>query len=304
MPFTLGLPYPACITAARIARKLHPTPPPAFQLDQKNYYQLQYRSSERLLKRFAGGIDLRGKVVLDLGSGLGGRAPWFIEQGASSVFCIDINRQELAAGNRIRAELFPQFSERIHYLHPSEIQEAQFADVAFLIDSFEHIMDPAAVLRQANLWLRPQGVLWIGSIGWYSFVASHLLSVIPIPWCQVIFSERALIRTMSTICHDPDYTPTIWDRLDGLDRWDHVQTLKDRPGEPLNMLSLRQVREAIQSSNFEIVEFRTHGISAEKSKLLNRMNALTVLPVLDEVLHRYYTVRARRIDAAPDLRSH
>ncbi|MEO8724931.1 MAG: class I SAM-dependent methyltransferase [Acidobacteriaceae bacterium] len=293
MPFTLGLPYPACIAATRLARKLHPTPQPPSRVDQKNYYLLQYRSSDRLLKRFASGIDLRDKVVLDLGSGLGGRAPWFIEQGASSVFCVDINRQELAEGNRIRRQLFPQFSERIHYLHPSEIEQEQFADAVFLVDSFEHLRDPAAVLRQAYNWLRQQGVLWIGSVGWYNFIASHVLSVIPIPWCQLIFSERAIIRTMSAILHDADYAPTVWDRIDGLDRWDQVQTLKDRPGEPLNMLSLRQAKAAVRSSNFEIVEFGTHGVSAEKSKLLNRLNALTALPVLDELLHKYYTVRAR-----------
>jgi hypothetical protein len=48
-------------------------------------------------------------------------------------------------------------------------------------------------LNQCFRWLRLGGVLWVGSIGWYNYMASHCLEHISIYWNQVFFSERALI---------------------------------------------------------------------------------------------------------------
>jgi predicted rRNA methylase YqxC with S4 and FtsJ domains len=92
MPFTLGLPFATCFAAAKIARKLKSRVPHASHLDQEVYFKEQHASTGRLIERFACSIDIRDKVIIDVGSGLGGRAPWFIEHGATTVYCIDVNR--------------------------------------------------------------------------------------------------------------------------------------------------------------------------------------------------------------------
>ena len=78
MSFTVGLPYPVCLFATKIARKLSRNNVPASRFDQQTYFEEQFRSTERLINRFAGSIEIENKVILDVGSGLGGRAPWFI----------------------------------------------------------------------------------------------------------------------------------------------------------------------------------------------------------------------------------
>jgi hypothetical protein len=122
-------------------------------------------------------------------------------------------------------------------------------------------------------------------------MASHCVGThIPIPWCQVIFSEKAIIKTIRTLLHSPGYVPNVWERLEGLDRWDHVTTLRDRSGEPLNMLSLRQIRRILKQSPFDEKEFRVEGFGGKSNPLARFASPLAKVPVLDELMHSYYTV--------------
>src|SRR6202043_3963397 len=109
------------------------------------------RSTERLIRRFADSIEIENKIILDVGAGLGGRAPWFIERGAKAVYCMDINRQELEVGRQIMNRLFPpSLASRVLFTHPKDLKQESFGDVAFLIDSFEHLTDPLAVLHDVH----------------------------------------------------------------------------------------------------------------------------------------------------------
>jgi len=258
-------------------------------LDQAAYFLHQFDSSARMSQRFMQDVTFDDKIVLDVGSGLGGRAPYWIKCGARTVHCIDINQQELAAGQAILAQKHPELTSRITFRCPAEIVERDFADLAILFDTFEHLSDPAAVLDQCFQWLKPGGVLWVGAIGWYHYMASHCLGYIPIPWCQVLFSEQAIIRTIQRISKSPDYVPNVWDRIDGLDRWDKVTTLKDRPGEPLNMLSLRAVRKIMRASKFRLAEFKVHGFGGTRYLLARPASFLARIPVARELFHSYYT---------------
>jgi SAM-dependent methyltransferase len=299
VPFTLGLPYVVCLSATRIARRLKPKAKSMSSFDQKAYFAEQYGSTERLIRRFASSIDVKDRVILDVGSGLGGRAPWFIESGARAVYCIDVNRQELLSGRKFLDSLFPaSVSARVEFAHPMEIKNEHFGDVAFLIDCFEHLIDPSAVLHDVDRWLKEDAILWIGSIGWYNHMASHCSSHIPIPWSQVFFSEEAILNTIRTIIRDSDYRLNVWEELEGIERWDNVKTLRDRPGEPLNMLSLRRVKKILQNSEFNEISFRVHPFGGARSKLLHRLGFLSRLPVIDELFHSYYTVEASKVRAS------
>jgi SAM-dependent methyltransferase len=289
MPFSLHLPYLICYPATRLARWLVPPALPRAWKDQAAYFDYQYASTGHMRQRFLGGLSLEGAVVMDLGAGLGGRAPYWLKHGARRVLCVDVSRQELDAGRSILAAKFPELKSQVEFLHPDEVRDAEFADVGVLIDVFEHLTDPASVLRQWHQWLRTGGALWVVSIGWYHHLASHCYNHIPIPWSQVLFSERAIIRTIQRIIRDPMYAPYYWDRLQGLDRWDRVRTLRDRPGEPLNMLSLRAVRKVLQASPFDVARFEIHGYSGRRFSGARVFSPLAKIPVLRELFHSYYT---------------
>jgi SAM-dependent methyltransferase len=288
MPFSLNLPYPVCYPLTRFVRWLRPPYRKAAH-DQAAYFDYQYQTTEHMRRRFMEGFSFDGAVLLDVGSGLGGRAPYWLEHGARRVVCIDVNRAELEVGRAILADKFPALKDRVDFLHPDEVTGTDFADVGILFDVFEHLVDPATVLRQCHAWLRPGGRLWIGSIGWYNYMASHCLGHIPIPWCQVLFSQRAIIRTIRSILHRPGYVPSVWELQDGLDRWDKVTTLKDRPGEPLNLLSLRVARKELASSPLQLSSFRVHGFSGRKNPAARAFSLLAKVPLLRELFHSYYT---------------
>ncbi|HEU4687604.1 MAG TPA: class I SAM-dependent methyltransferase [Vicinamibacterales bacterium] len=289
MAFTLNLPYTVCYPVTRLARRRLRTPATALE-DQAVYFEEQYSDTNQRYYIHMRDLDLAGKRVLDIGSGLGGRALGWLDLGATHVTNVDINRQELEAGQAILHERYPNRASQIRYRHPDDMADVNDADVAILFDAFEHLVEPDVVLRQVHGWLRPGGMLWVGSIGWYNYLASHCTGWhIPIPWCQVLFSETAIIRTIRTLLRSPGYTATVWERMEGLGRWDSVTTLRDRPGEPLNMLSLRKIRRVMRASPFQLREFRVYGFSGKANPLAPVLSPLAKVPVLQELFHSYYS---------------
>jgi SAM-dependent methyltransferase len=290
LPTSLNLPYPICYPVTRLVRRLSAQRLSEESQDQAAYFEWQHRDT---IGRFTDqpiGLSLSGKVILDIGSGLGGRALGWLDLGAARVINVDINRQELEAGRAILTEKEPARAERVDFRHPAEITEAGLGDVSILFDCFEHVIDPASVLRQLHGWLRPGGLVWIGSIGWYHHQGSHCTNYhIPIPWCQVLFSEKAIIKTIRSLLHSPGYVPNVWERIEGLDRWDHVTTLRDRPGEPLNMLSLRKIRRVLRDSPFEVIQFQVQGFSGKSNPLARLASPLAKVPIVREFVHSYYT---------------
>jgi SAM-dependent methyltransferase len=289
MPFSLNLPYGICYPVVRLLRSTIAIPRPQMDFDLGVYFDYQYNSSPMLMDRYMKGVAIRDKVVLDVGSGLGGRAPYLLEQGAERVFCIDINQKTLENGKMVLQRKFPHFIERIQYIHPDQLKRSDFADLAILFDAFEHLVDPDFVLRQSYGWLRPGGKLWLGSIGWYHHAASHCNSHVPVPWCQLVFSESAIIRTIQSVIREPRYVPNVWEKTEGITRWNNVRTLKDRPGEPLNMLSLRKVRQVLRTSPYQLSEFRIYGFSGRNNPLARAFSFLSKVPGMNEVFHSYYT---------------
>jgi SAM-dependent methyltransferase len=303
MTFSLNLPYFACRSAARVARHIRPTSTEAVgrASDLKAYYLWQYETSKKYRNLCWQTFDFSGKVVLDFGSGMGGRAPYLIEQGAAQVICLDINTNELNLGREFTAEMFPAAADSILFVHPDELESSDVADIALLVDCFEHFASPDTPLSQVERLLRHDGIAWIGSIGWYHHAASHCNCYIPIPWCQAIFSERAIIRTIQDLQHAPDFVPNKWDELEGVDRWDRITTLKDRPGEPLNMLNLREIQALLARSDFELLEFKTWPISSGRGPLAAVLGPLARLPLTREFFHSYYTAVLKKPAAAPAL---
>jgi SAM-dependent methyltransferase len=288
--FTLNLPFAVCYPVTRFARRRLRTHPDAAQGDQAAYFEHQYSDTNQRYHAHMRDLDLNGKVVLDIGSGLGGRALGWLDLGAAHVTNVDINRQELEAGEAILRSRYPDRASRICYRHPDDMANVEGADAAILFDAFEHLVEPDVMLRQVHGWLRPGGMLWVGSIGWYNYIASHCTgSHIPIPWCQVLFSETAIIKTIRTLLRSPDYMATVWERMEGVGRWDSVTTLRDRPGEPLNMLSLRQIRRVMRSSPFELSQFRVYGFSGKANRVAPVLAPLARVPVLQELFHSYYS---------------
>lgn len=293
MAFSLHLPTFILRSMTLRSHRRHPRTWDAAITSPEEYFLRQLRDTPRLVQRFLPAVPFTNAVVMDVGGGLGGRAPAWLNLGASRVWNVDINRPELDLGQRILARVAPTHAGQVHFAHPDELSGCLQADVALLVDAFEHLEHPREVLDLCARHLAPGGLLWIGSIGWYNYMASHCLGHIPLPWCQVLFSDRAIIDTIQALLRDPAYRRTYWDDSEGIARWDGISSLKDRPGEPLNQLSLRRIRRALRHSEFELQTFQLY--PPREDRLIGAViRPLLRLPVFSELFHGYYTAVLRR----------
>jgi len=168
--------------------------------------------------------DVRGKTVIDFGSGDGLEALDLVRRGAARVIGLDLNPSclEIARWYANQAGLTD------HVEFTSETTEQ--ADLVLSLDSFEHFADPPEILRNIHGLLRPNGVL-VASFGptWYHPLGGHLFSVFP--WAHLLFSESALIR---------------W-------RNDHRE---DRPRNfteaGLNRMTIRRFERLVADSDFDV----------------------------------------------------
>ncbi len=105
---------------------------------------------EKAMARF--GLDLSGKVCMDVGSSTGGFTDCMLQNGASKVYAVDVGTNQLAWKLRTDPRVVCMEKTNIRYLLPEQIQEKpEFAsiDVAFI--SLTKVLLPVKNL------LAPQG---------------------------------------------------------------------------------------------------------------------------------------------------
>lgn len=267
----------------------------------KDYFFWQYNSTEKYFNLFMKHLNFKEKVILDLGCGIGGRTCFYAKQGAKSVYGVDINLEEVKIAQNHTENYFPQLLPIVKYSHANGGTiplENNSVDLIILFDTFEHLQDPVSLLKECSRVLKSNGAIWIGTIGWFHYHASHITSYIPIPWCQVLFSEKALIEAIKIILKTERMrSDTSWNikREDDYLRWKDVKDLSQRPGEYLNKLTIRKIRKVIKSIQyFKNKQIRIHGFSGSSIKGTSVLGFLSKIPILDEFFHSYVTITLQK----------
>ncbi len=172
--------------------------------------------------------QLRRKVVIDFGCGEGDDAIALAKNQALRVIGIDI-RESVLERARVKAR-----REGVEEICQFGTNTNELTDAIVSIDSFEHFVDPAAVLLKMAQLLKPGGAVY-ASFGptWYHPLSGHLFSVFP--WAHLIFSENALIRWRSDI------------RSDGATRFGEVEG-------GLNQMTIARFEKLVKQSPF-VVDF-------------------------------------------------
>lgn len=100
--------------------------------------------------------DLKGRHILDIGSGFGDFCRFAVAQGAASVLGVDPSANMIADAKSLTIE------ENIQYLQvPIETFEHKDAALDIIVSSvaFHYVEDFDAVIQKIARWLKPQGVL-------------------------------------------------------------------------------------------------------------------------------------------------
>jgi ubiquinone/menaquinone biosynthesis C-methylase UbiE len=134
--------------------------------------------------------DLRGKMLLDIGCGFGGKSIAYAERGAF-VTGVDIDPVHAAGAGRYSRRM-----GRPMDVVTGDAAALPFSDGSFDLivanDSMEHFTDPSAALEEFARVARPGGLVLLFFTPWGSPLASHLYDHIHTPWCHLIFSESML----------------------------------------------------------------------------------------------------------------
>ncbi len=244
-----------------------------------SYHHWQYETSAAMFSSLPQ-FDFQDKRILDLGCGLGGRAAWLARKGAREAVGIDINAAEIGEASRLRDGLYPDLTN-LWYYHCKEdehISSLGEFDLVLLLDSLEHVVSPLKILRLARKYVRPGGKVYFTTLGWYHHYGSHM----GIPFATVFFSDETIVNFTRWQIRRPDYKPTIWDSDPPTARWEGVYDLRDRPGEYLNKITIRQMKKLVKYSPF--LRGRVVVLGFRRAHL-RWLNPLRHVPILNEVFH-------------------
>ena len=257
----------------------------------ESYFQWQFASSASLFARYPN-WDIAGKTVLEIGCGTGGRTAYLASAGAKCAVGIDINRAEIALARNLAAQLYPELTDRLRYLEASEDAPLDVGpfDVVVLVDCMEHVVSPPQMMRLAHSYLAQGGQFYFSSVGWYHHAGSHTHLL---PYVNVFFSDETILETMRWWVSRPEYVPTRFDSNPPVERWRGLYDLRDRPGEHLNKITIREMKRLVRHSIFAYSRLEVLGFT-RKHALVRLLNLLTRVPWAQEVWHSTAVVECRK----------
>jgi 2-polyprenyl-3-methyl-5-hydroxy-6-metoxy-1,4-benzoquinol methylase len=213
-------------------------------------------SLDYLLKTVPGFLEIiRGKSVLDFGCGWGWQAVAMVRQGARFVVGIDIVKENLEKG-RVLAKKWHLTDHQIRFV--DRLDTSSNFDVVLSCGSFEHFSEPETVLRQMCHAALPSGTVIISfAEPWYSAHGSHMDSFTRLPWVNILFSEKTVMKVRQNF------------RDDAAKRYEDVQG-------GLNRMTLAKFEKIIHGSGMKVEWLRYYATK--------NLPLVIKLPVLREVL--------------------
>jgi SAM-dependent methyltransferase len=281
------------LVADRVHRYRARDAPPQIDMrrtDDGAYWGWQQQTSPDYFAKF---FDLESRLdnatVIDIGCGLGGRTCYLAAQGVRHIVGTDTNHAEIDRARQLASRLGDDaIRDKVVFKEVTDNDgtqcDMQF-DVALLVDSLEHVRDPAVMLNLAYSMLKPGGVCYFSTWGWYHHQASHVGSIVPIPFATLLFSDRQILDAVRRIVDQPYYQRTIWDSDPPSLRWRDCRSLHDRPGEYLNKYTIAKFREAMRASDFDKWRLKVQGFSTQRYPFLAPLNFLARVPLIQEVYH-------------------
>ena len=186
--------------------------------------------------------------------------------------------------------LFPQTKGILEFFTSKEdelLGIGQF-DIVVLVDTMEHVVSPPSMMKLAHRYLAPGGRFYFSSIGWYHHAGSHTEIL---PFANVFFSDETLINVIRWNISRPGYEPTRFDSNPPVKRWEGIYNLRDRPGEHLNKITIREIKRLLRYSVFRENHLEIIGF---KQFPLSWVNPLRHVPLLQEVFHSYVVAECRK----------
>lgn len=237
--------------------------------EEKDYLSNDTENTEsgalNLLKRVYPSFDtlVAGKRVVDFGCGLGNQSIALVREYGCWVVGIDINKATLAKAveNAKKHSISPQ---RLSFVEAATPEMRGYFDVVISQNSFEHFTDPQVVLNLMISLLNSSGVLLI-TFGppWFAPYGSHMHFFCKVPWINLLFPEKAVMKARSHF------------RSDGATTYEEVES-------GLNKMTVGKFESLISSCRLKP--------TYRKYECVKGINWLSRVPLLRELFINHITV--------------
>ncbi len=199
--------------------------------------------------------------VLEIGCGHGGISCFLAAAGAKSVVGIDLNTAHMKIAESFAQRIASHFQGAqlpVKFVEMNAYQmtfpENSF-DLVLADNSFEHFSEPATVLEQSYRVIRPGGRLLVPSFSSiYSKYGLHLKHGLKLPWANLVFSEKTIVRAMQRLAVDE---PRINEWYPGLTQ--DPQYVRDlRRHRDLNDITYSSFKKMAREAGFQVEWFKSY----------------------------------------------
>ncbi|NLI40842.1 MAG: class I SAM-dependent methyltransferase [Caldisericales bacterium] len=219
-------------------------------LERKNkgsYATWEYDLAKRTIEYFPTSLSIKklikGKDILDDCCGAGGKAVYLRDLGAKSVTGVDIGPEFIAMANDFAAA---RGATNCNFV-PGDAMSLPFPDksfdLVFAFDAFEHVKDPALMLKEARRVLRPGGKAIMSFTTWGRPGGHHLTDAIRFPFAHLFFSEKTLLGAYRTLVDDERYVF-------------RAGSLDSKKIEYVNHMSFKKGKRIVYDSGFKVLLYK------------------------------------------------
>ena len=142
---------------------------------------------------------VKGRRVIDFGCGYGYQAVAYARAGARSVIGIELDTHRAALSEALATR--SGVADRVTI--QSKLSGGEQADLIISQNSFEHFLEPEAILRELQRSLACGGRILI-TFGppWFAPTGAHMAFFCRLPWVQLLFSEQTIMEARSLFRFD------------------------------------------------------------------------------------------------------
>jgi len=204
-----------------------------------------------------------GKHIIDFGCGVGCQSIALAKKYDCSIVGIDNNKKTLkkALSNAVDYNISSQKLLFVENILPEMLNGF---DVVISQNSFEHFESPDKILKKMSTLLNASGIILL-TFGppWFAPYGSHMHFFCKVPWINVIFSEKTVMKVRGSF------------RDDGAKKYEEVES-------GLNKMSVAKFESIISSCGLR-VKYR-------KYECVKGINWLSRIPLLREFFINHVTV--------------
>jgi SAM-dependent methyltransferase len=253
-----------------------------------DYFNAEMSEGVRILDESAAELNLVGKRVLDMGSGLGGKTCLYAQHRARRAIGLDIRPESIFEAGRIQRSLDLKSRSRVSYVLGDAASiplEDGAIDVVISINVFEHLAEPGVSLLECARVLGKGGCILLRFSPWYSAWGPHLNRWINLPWPHLLFSDEVLIGAANRIEACRHYNTGLIDSA--------ILDLRGKARLPgLNRLTISQFQRLIRETRLTVVSFTLLPIGYDflgkrgicGNAVLGLLQTFTHIPLLREII--------------------